>query len=77
MTVISDEIRTSRRARAGISPGNINRLQTEDRAAHDWYRFVLSFPPHLINLQKTFGVGLTLQSGCHSGFSMIAWRKDA
>ncbi len=22
-----------------------NKLEPEDRAAHDWYRFVLSFPP--------------------------------
>ena len=25
-----------------------NKLKQEDRAAHDWYRFVLSFPPHLV-----------------------------
>ena len=25
-----------------------NKLRPEDRAAHDWYRFVLSFPPHLV-----------------------------
>jgi SAM-dependent methyltransferase len=25
-----------------------NLLGAEDRAAHDWYRFVLSFPPHLV-----------------------------
>ncbi|HAB17035.1 MAG TPA: DNA methyltransferase [Verrucomicrobiota bacterium] len=25
-----------------------NRLEAEDRPAHDWYRFVLSFPPHLV-----------------------------
>lgn len=25
-----------------------NRLLPEDRAAHDWYRFVLSYPPHLV-----------------------------
>ena len=30
-----------------ILPGN-NKLHVEDRAAHDWYRFVLSFPPHLV-----------------------------
>lgn len=28
--------------------GTNNRLQPQDRAAHEWYRFVLSFPPHLI-----------------------------
>lgn len=25
-----------------------NKLSNEDRAAHDWYRFVLSYPPHLV-----------------------------
>lgn len=30
-----------------ISNGQ-NKLRTEDRAVHDWYRFVLSFPPHLV-----------------------------
>jgi DNA modification methylase len=25
-----------------------NKLAPDDRAAHDWYRFVLSFPPHLV-----------------------------
>src|SRR5438270_2853309 len=26
----------------------INKLYPEDRAVHEWYRFVLSFPPHLV-----------------------------
>ena len=26
----------------------LNKLSYEDRSAHDWYRFVLSFPPHLV-----------------------------
>jgi hypothetical protein len=25
-----------------------NRLRDEDRPAHDWFRFVLSYPPHLV-----------------------------
>ena len=25
-----------------------NRLQVDDSSVHDWYRFVLSFPPHLV-----------------------------
>ena len=25
-----------------------NKLKLVDRAAHQWYRFVLSFPPHLV-----------------------------
>ena len=28
--------------------GHANRLDALDRSAHDWYRFVLSFPPHLV-----------------------------
>jgi DNA modification methylase len=29
--------------------GSMNKLQPEDQSVHDWYRFVLSFPPHLVN----------------------------
>jgi len=36
----------SRRSR---SNGAMNKLSHEDRAVHDWYRFVLSFPPHLVS----------------------------
>lgn len=28
--------------------GNLNKLGVADQAAHDWYRFVLSYPPHLV-----------------------------
>jgi len=28
--------------------GTANKLSLSDRAFHDWYRFVLSFPPHLV-----------------------------
>ncbi len=28
--------------------GDANKLGSDDRAAHDWYRFVLSYPPHLV-----------------------------
>lgn len=31
-----------------ISNGRANKLAVQDRAFHDWYRFVLSFPPHLV-----------------------------
>jgi DNA modification methylase len=30
------------------SNGNANKLDETDRAFHDWYRFVLSYPPHLV-----------------------------
>jgi hypothetical protein len=29
--------------------GSMNKLQPEDQPVHDWYRFVLSFLPHLVN----------------------------
>jgi hypothetical protein len=39
-----------------------NRLLPEDRAAHDWYRFVLSFPSHLVrDYAQRFG----MEKGCH------------
>jgi hypothetical protein len=31
-----------------LDNANGNKLQPQDRAIHDWYRFVLSFPPHLV-----------------------------
>lgn len=31
-----------------MSNGEINKLLDQDRPAHNWYRFVLSFPPHLV-----------------------------
>ena len=34
--------------RRPVLRGDSNRLDISDRAAHDWYRFVLSFPPHLV-----------------------------
>ncbi len=37
--------------------GNLNKLSPLDRQAHDWFRFVLSFPPHLVREYLTrFGV---------------------
>jgi SAM-dependent methyltransferase len=35
-------------ARRASIRADANRLDASDRAAHDWYRFVLSFPPHLV-----------------------------
>lgn len=32
----------------GRENGELNKLHPEDRAVHEWYRFVLSFPPHLV-----------------------------
>jgi len=34
--------------RSAKSNGTANKLDISDRAFHDWYRFVLSYPPHLV-----------------------------
>ena len=44
-TATLSRTRTPRKQR---SNGDINKLDPTDRAAHDWYRFVLSYPPHLV-----------------------------
>lgn len=33
---------------ASLDNGTANKLAKDDKAFHDWYRFVLSFPPHLV-----------------------------
>ncbi len=56
-----------------------NRLRPEDRAVHDWYRFVLSFPPHLVREYLTrFGVsshGLVLDPFCGTGTTLVECKK--
>ena len=34
--------------REAVSNPTANKMRIEDRAAHDWYRFVLSYPPHIV-----------------------------
>lgn len=62
-----------------ILRGDSNRLDTSDRAAHDWYRFVLSFPPHLVrqyverfNLDSTACV---LDPFCGTGTTIVECKK--
>lgn len=59
--------------------GKINQLQAVDRTAHDWYRFVLSFPPHLVRdyLQR-FGIGSNhrvLDPFCGTGTTLVECQK--
>jgi len=57
----------------------INRLTVEDRPFHDWYRFVLSFPPHLVrHYLDDFGVGpddIVLDPFCGTGTTVIEARR--
>jgi hypothetical protein len=67
---------------ARLSPSNqtdVNKLLPQDRPAHDWYRFVLSFPPHLVRtyLQR-FGVTeehVVLDPFCGTGATLVECKK--
>jgi len=59
--------------------GDRNKLQDGDRAPHAWYRFVLSFPPHLVrdylslfNMQSHHRV---LDPFCGTGTVLVECRK--
>jgi DNA modification methylase len=58
-----------------LSNGRANKLDPQDRAFHDWYRFVLSFPPHLVRdyIQK-FGLtqnSVVLDPFCGTGTTLV------
>lgn len=67
--------RTSHR----LSNGEINRLLDQDRPAHDWYRFVLSFPPHLVReYAERFGIRRqhrVLDPFCGTGTTIVECKK--
>ena len=56
-----------------------NRLAADDRAVHDWYRFVLSFPPHLVREYLTrFDIGpdqRVLDPFCGTGTTLVECKK--
>ena len=56
-----------------------NQLQPLDRAIHDWYRFVLSFPPHLVrDYVDRFGLaagGTLLDPFCGTGTTLVECKK--
>ena len=55
--------------------GNSNKLDPQDRAFHDWYRFVLSYPPHLVrNYINKFHLdhnSVILDPFCGTGTTLI------
>lgn len=67
-----------------IDPGvrgnaKANKLDPQDRAFHDWYRFVLSFPPHLVRQYITeFGLAgddVVMDPFCGTGTTIVEARK--
>ena len=59
---------------------DINKLYPEDRAIHEWYRFVLSFPPHLVrNYLEQFGLDSShtvLDPFCGTGTVLVECKKS-
>lgn len=64
---------------ASIAPREANKLRIGDRAAHDWYRFVLSYPAHLVrDYIARFGIdstGLVLDPFCGTGTTLVECKK--
>jgi len=56
-----------------------NKLHQEDNAAHRWYRFVLSFPPHLVrDYLQEFAIGdeaVVLDPFCGTGTTVVESKK--
>jgi 16S rRNA G966 N2-methylase RsmD len=61
------------------SNGEANKISPEDLPVHDWYRFVLSFPPHLVRKYiSQFGVGpesTVLDPFCGTGTAIVECQK--
>jgi len=61
--------------KSGPSNGRANKLDQQDRAFHDWYRFVLSFPPHLVrDYIKRFNLdqkSVILDPFCGTGTTLV------
>ncbi len=71
----SDSAEKQTKGEAGPAKSRINRLDPRDRAFHDWYRFVLSFPPHLVrNYIERFGLDhkkTILDPFCGTGTTLV------
>lgn len=61
--------------RSKVISNSNNSIGPEDRAIHDWYRFVLSFPPHLVrDYIIDFGLGeqsVILDPFCGTGTTLV------
>ena len=62
-------------AAIGRTNGTANRIAASDMQFHDWYRFVLSFPPHLVRKYlKQFALNkeqILLDPFCGTGTSLV------
>lgn len=59
--------------------GSLNKVRAEDSSVHDWYRFVLSFPPHLVrDYLSKFGITKrqrVLDPFCGTGTTLVECKK--
>jgi len=66
-------------ARRRGANSEINKLYPEDRAIHEWYRFVLAFPPHLVrDYVERFGLSggrRVLDPFCGTGTVLVECKK--
>lgn len=57
----------------------VNVLKKEDAPVHDWYRFVLSFPPHLVrqylNALGVSSADIVLDPFCGTGTTLVESKK--
>jgi DNA modification methylase len=64
---------------ATVSNGSINSLKAEDQPIHAWYRFVLSYPPHLVRqYAHSFGLesdDILLDPFCGTGTTLVEAKK--
>ena len=71
----TSETKSNRRT----SNWDANKLYKEDRAAHNWYRFVLSFPPHLVrDYLERFSIEnnqVVLDPFCGTGTTLVECKK--
>lgn len=60
-------------------PREDNKLRVEDRSAHDWYRFVLSYPAHVVRTYvERFGLNAqncVLDPFCGTGTTLVECKK--
>ena len=65
---------------ADLDNGSANKLAKSDKAFHDWYRFVLSFPPHLVRgYIEDFGLteqSTVLDPFCGTGTTVLEAKRS-
>lgn len=72
--------RSLKKNKGSESNRQANKLEPEDRPFHDWYRFVLSYPPHLVrNYIEDFNLdkgSLILDPFCGTGTTLVEARLN-